>query len=72
MITSQIDTAPKRDGENIHLENGLITSQIDTAPKHGNQGCYGHVSLITSQIDTAPKHVRRIALRVAKFDYQSD
>ena len=33
LITSQIDTAPKRGGVLRRADAGLITSQIDTAPK---------------------------------------
>ena len=57
LITSQIDTAPKR----VHAPGvaglGLITSQIDTAPKPGCGHPAAGVGLITSQIDTAPKPV---------------
>ena len=55
MITSQIDTAPKR----MEVKDGtyvsLITSQIDTAPKLAGRWLPPTTSLITSQIDTAPK-----------------
>ena len=35
LITSQIDTVPKRPQRDHHQELRLITSQIDTVPKHG-------------------------------------
>ena len=34
LITSQIDTAPKRHPRRSERIDSLITSQIDTAPKH--------------------------------------
>ena len=34
LITSQIDTAPKRGMRDVRTVLRLITSQIDTAPKH--------------------------------------
>ena len=55
LITSQIDTAPKRHPGLIQTPACLITSQIDTAPKpNAIIGANGE-GLITSQIDTAPK-----------------
>ena len=55
LITSQIDTAPKRLPHMAHLPLGLITSQIDTAPKPCSMRFRRITCLITSQIDTAPK-----------------
>ena len=55
MITSQIDTAPKRGRVRQAGKDRLITSQIDTAPKRLLPYDLLAVSLITSQIDTAPK-----------------
>ena len=58
MITSQIDTAPKRLSGGVDGGRGLITSQIDTAPKPDVLATLIADCLITSQIDTAPKRVR--------------
>ena len=55
LITSQIDTAPKRLAGLISSVRSLITSQIDTAPKRDIAESLRYMSLITSQIDTAPK-----------------
>ena len=55
LITSQIDTAPKRQRRRPFGSQGLITSQIDTAPKPVCGRRRGCERLITSQIDTAPK-----------------
>ena len=55
LITSQIDTAPKRASSAYAKKSRLITSQIDTAPKQIVEYTDGVESLITSQIDTAPK-----------------
>ena len=55
LITSQIDTAPKRDGLGEGVDEDLITSQIDTAPKQAYEPHDPGLYLITSQIDTAPK-----------------
>ena len=55
-ITSQNDTAPKRNDFVTDKRDGAITSQNDTAPKRkiGQNGAY--LGAITSQNDTAPKH----------------
>ena len=58
LITSQIDTAPKRGTGWSHRRPRLITSQIDTAPKPTSTGLHCWPCLITSQIDTAPKRLR--------------
>ena len=58
LITSQIDTAPKRGDRQRGKRPCLITSQIDTAPKPLFALLAHHQSLITSQIDTAPKRDR--------------
>ena len=55
LITSQIDTAPKRGYGRRCGDACLITSQIDTAPKLPGGQPRGDLRLITSQIDTAPK-----------------
>ena len=56
LITSQIDTVPKRPLQGGFERHCLITSQIDTVPKHSFAPVLGEASLITSQIDTVPKH----------------
>ena len=60
LITSQIDTAPKRLQEAPAEGHGLITSQIDTAPKLKLLWSGSAAGLITSQIDTAPKRCSTI------------
>ena len=55
LITSQIDTAPKRLCTSPSPSLCLITSQIDTAPKLSASSLSDSTCLITSQIDTAPK-----------------
>ena len=60
MITSQIDTAPKRLDFLKGKEVSLITSQIDTAPKRKASSADLFNRLITSQIDTAPKPLEQI------------
>ena len=55
LITSQIDTAPKRRSPQSRPNRSLITSQIDTAPKPERGAILDSIGLITSQIDTAPK-----------------
>ena len=55
LITSQIDTAPKRELSQVEHGERLITSLIDTAPKQNANANAEPERLITSQIDTAPK-----------------
>ena len=62
LITSQIDTAPKRSSCRRCSSARLITSQIDTAPKLGRRCSRTYSSLITSQINTAPKRKWRSTL----------
>ena len=72
LITSQIDTAPKRNFILQSEHGGLITSQIDTAPKQPGKNGRDIHSLITSQIDTAPKRHGGNESGHSQFDYQSD
>ena len=60
LITSQIDTAPKRRAQRGYGRRRLITSQIDTAPKLHDLAGFLVARLITSQIDTAPKRAVRL------------
>ena len=55
LITSQIDTAPKRVPVRPGNHVRLITSQIDTAPKLPIERLDLSICLITSQIDTGPR-----------------
>ena len=72
LITSQIDTAPKRNWRWAVLPRRLITSQIDTAPKLLEAFEETTDGLITSQIDTAPKPLPIALSHIQAFDYQSD